>query len=353
MVVTVRLEGLNIVNARGRWYVYFRDGGLLLKGFEGTREALLARLGEPDLIGPYNARRKRDLNRVYAEGTLGALVAWFKTQCPTYADLSETTRGQYDDAFEYLKSEFDAPLDTITQPALYATRDTCVKQKWPSFADKMMVALSSMFTQAVKRGKMPSNPALGMDKAYKRDKNKNREWTPLEWLAVQHAPPHILTPMMLARYVGYRGQTISTMDWRAYQPDPAFGKCFRLKARKNDELTWLPAVPEIQTYLDGLTRTSTFIATRYNGKAWENELQMQSQVSHWLKEQERAGLLAPGATLHGLRATYASAKKRDGASDSEVAAALGDRTTRMGEHYTRHVEAEAKVIRAFTGKGRK
>ena len=77
---------------------------------------------------------------------------------------------------------------------------------------------------------------------------------------------------------------------------------------------------------------------------------MQSQVSHWLKKAERDGLLQPGATLHGLRATYASEKKRSGANDSEVAAALGDRTTRMGEHYTRHVESEAKVIRAF-GKG--
>lgn len=350
MVVKVRLEGLNITKGRGRWYVYFRDGGALLKGFEGSRDDLLLRLSEPDMIGAYNARRKRNLNRIYPEGTLGALVAWFKADCPSYAELSEVTRGQYDDAFEYLTPEFDAPIDTVTQPALYDVRDACIKEKWPSFANKMMVALSSMFTQAVKRGKMAANPALGMDKAYKTNRNANREWQPAEWLAVQHAPPHIRTPMMLARYVGYRGQTISTMDWRTYQPDPMFGKCFRLTVRKNDEQTWLPAVPEIQAYLDGLIRTSTFIATRYNGQPWKTELQMQSQVSHWLKKAERDGLLQPGATLHGLRATYASEKKRSGANDSEVAAALGDRTTRMGEHYTRHVENEAKVIRAF-GKG--
>jgi hypothetical protein len=204
----------------------------------------------------------------------------------------------------------------------------------------------------VKRGKMPSNPALGMDKAYKKDRNKNREWSPSEWLAVQHAPPHILTPMMLARYAGYRGQTISKMQWGHYQPDPTFGKCFRITVRKNKEQTWIPAVEPLQSYLDSLTRTSTSIATRYNGQAWETELQMQSQVSHWLKEQERDGLIQPGATLHGLRVTYASERKRLGANDGEVAAALGDRTTRMGEHYTRHVEAEAKVIRAFTRDGK-
>ena len=224
----MRLEGLNITKARGRWYVYFRDGGALLKGFDGSRDDLLARLSEPDIIGTYNARRKRNIGRVYADGTLGALVAWFKADCPTYADLSEVTRGQYDDAFEYLMPEFDAPIDTITQPSLYDVRDACIKQKWPAFANKMMVAVSSMFTQAVKRGKMAANSALGMDKAYKLNRNANREWQPAEWLAVQHAPQHIKTPLMLARYVGYRGQTISAMQWSAYQADDRFGKCFRI-----------------------------------------------------------------------------------------------------------------------------
>ena len=40
----------------------------------------------------------------------------------------------------------------------------------------MISALSSMFRQAVKRGKMPFNPCLGMDKAHKADPNANREW---------------------------------------------------------------------------------------------------------------------------------------------------------------------------------
>jgi hypothetical protein len=49
-----------------------------------------------------------------------------------------------------------------------------------------------------------------------------------------------------------------------------------------------------------------------------------------------------------LRVTYAAWLKRNGADDSEVAAGLGDKSKRKGTHYTRHVENEAKVIRAFT-----
>ena len=49
------------------------------------------------------------------------------------------------------------------------------------------------------------------------------------------------------------------------------------------------------------------------------------------------------------RVSYAAWWKRTGgANNSEVADLLGDKSERMGKHYTRHVEAEANVIRAFT-----
>lgn len=38
MVVTVKLEGLNIVQARGKWYVYVRDTKQkFIGGFVGTK----------------------------------------------------------------------------------------------------------------------------------------------------------------------------------------------------------------------------------------------------------------------------------------------------------------------------
>jgi integrase len=90
------------------------------------------------------------------------------------------------------------------------------------------------------------------------------------------------------------------------------------------------------------------IALRHNGKPWESAEQLQKQSSNFLKRLERKGLVGPGLTEHGLRATFAAARKREeGANDSQVAAALGDRDTRMGAHYTRHVENEIKVIQAF------
>lgn len=351
MVVTVRLEGLNIVRSRGRWYVYFRDGGVLLKGFDGTREALLSRLAEPDMIGFYNGRRRRDLNRVYPEGTLGSLIAWFTNDCPRYAKLSPATRKDYDAAYEWLRPEFDCPLEAITTPSLYEVRDRCSKEKWPRFADKMISAISSMFTQAVKRNKMLSNPCLGMDKGHTADPNANREWYPEEWqAAIDCAPQEVKTALMLARFAGLRGQTIVVANWKQYQPHPLTGMCIRLVTKKNSEKNFLPVLLELQTYLaDIKVRTPEgHIALRDDGSHWSNEKDMQTRVSHWLRDREREGLIGAGTTLHGLRVSYAAWWKRTaGASNAEVADLLGDKSEAMGKHYTRHVDRELNVVRAF------
>jgi hypothetical protein len=217
----------------------------------------------------------------------------------------------------------------------------------------MMSALSSMFTQAVKRGKMTLNPAIGIDRAHTADPNSNREWATAEWTdAIARAPVEIAIPMMLARHAGFRGQTIANLQWKHYQDDARSesGKCFRVTVRKNKEPTWIPVTPELRAFLDGLSRTSLNIATRTDGTLWTSEKHMQTAVSHFLRGIEETTAVEPGATLHGLRVSYAAEKGRDGASDSEVAAALGDRSDRMGKHYTRHVTNESKVIRAFQGR---
>jgi len=350
-VIKVRLEGLKIARARGKYYVYVRSTGeALLKGFEGDKCALLHRLSMPDMIGAYNVRRTRN-PKSYPVRTLGWLVTWFTDpeQCPEFKSLAETTQEQYKHGLAYLEPEYDCPLDAITQAALYEVRDRCVADKWPTFADKMMTALSSMFSNGVKRGKMTLNPAIGVERARKPNPNANREWRPHEWeTTLALAPLKLKIPMMIARHIGYRSQSIVRVQWSNYQPDPRYGKCFRATHKKNSEQQWLPASHDLQAFLDGLTRTSTFIAIRHNGAPWRDEAMLQKQFSNFIGGLEKKGLVEPGLTLHGLRVTYAAAIKRTNRADnSEVAAALGDRDERMGAHYTRHVDNEFKVIRAF------
>ncbi len=371
MVVKVRLDGLNIVRARGRWYVYPRKGGeALLKGFEGTREELMGRLAQPDFIQIYN--RPRMLSRLaasFGSDTLGGLIYWYTNGdidrdrreasgnpsaqeggYPKWPKLAASTRVDYLDAYEYLRPEFDIQLSNITTPDLYDLRDKCAVKKWPRFADQMIAALSSMFKQGVKRNKMLSNPCLGMDKAHKADPNANREWFPGEFpAAFERAPMEIKICLMLARYAGLRGQTIVEIDWKRRFPHPLTGSAIRLTTAKNNERNFLPEMQELQDFLATIkVRTKDGkIALRDNGQPWESEKEMQTRVSHFLRDLERDGVIGAGTTLHGLRVSYAAWWKRNGASDGEVADLLGDKSERMGKHYTRHVEREVNVIRAF------
>jgi len=376
-VLKVKLSGLKIAHARGKYYVYLRaTGETLLRGFDGDKEALLRRLSMPDMITAYNRPRVRARRaETFSVETLGGFINWFtngdidraaeeRKAEDRFGDnpegypkwrtkLAAATRKDYLEAFGWLRDEFDIMLTDITQPDLYDLRDKCANQKWPRFADQMISALSSMFRQAVKRGRstgMKINPCLGMDKAHEADPNANREWFPEEWpVAFQRAPMEIKIPLTLARYGGLRGQSIVVVGWKQYRPDELTGMCFRFVTRKNQRGLYLPAMQELQDFLAGLSRSSTLIAVRDNGTPWPSEKEMQTRVSHYLRDLERAGLIGAGTTLHGLRVSYAAWWKRTGgANNSEVADLLGDKSERMGKHYTRHVEAEANVIRAFT-----
>lgn len=343
-MVKVRLEGLKIARARGKYYVYVRaTGHALLRGFEGSPEALRKRLAQPDMIGAYNVRRRK---RTYPEQSLGWLVEWF-LKSNEFKDLSKTTQEEYSDRLKYLEPEYDFPLADLTTADIYRVRDKCVREKWPAFADKMVTALSSMFALAVQRGWMNINPALGIKRASKTNPEANREWRPEEWKTVMsRARPELKTAYMLARHLGYRSQSIVVVTWENYQPDKRFGMCFRMRHKKNSEPHWLPASPELQAYLESIRPVNAKgpIALR-KGKPWATPYKLQKASSNFLRKLAADGLVEPGLTEHGLRVTFAAEIKRlTGANDDQVAAALGDRDTRMGAHYTRHVDQENKII---------
>lgn len=366
MVIKVQLEGLNIVKGRqpGTWYVYPRGGGAaLIRGFKGSRAELVAKLAEPEVMQAYNRpRMKRKLAASFPIDALGGFVHWYTCGAideakqgeiegyPKWWKLADATRKDYLEAFDYLRPEFDMVLSEITQPELYDARDKCANKKWPRFADQMIAALSSMFRQAVKRGKMPFNPCLGMDKAHTADPNANREWEAEELDFVRaSAPLEILIPVMLARYAGLRGQTVVGVNRRHLKPHPLTGQAVRYHARKNRRIVNLPVLPELQTFLANLKvqRADGLIAVRDDGTEWASEKEMQTRVSHWLRDRERDGLIGAGTTLHGLRVSYAAWWKRNGATDDEVTDLIGDSSPRMGRHYTRHVGSEVNINRAF------
>ncbi|WP_315762026.1 integrase [Bradyrhizobium sp. SZCCHNS2005] len=380
-MVEIKLKGLKIAKGKtGAWYVYRRaTGEALIQNFKGSRSELLALMAGADFIRLYNAPRalKRPGASELGSDTLGGLVSWYTNgdidRCrdergkfvvpdlpdkapadayPKWRKLARATRKDYLEAYDYLRDAFTLTLREIEQPDLYDLRDKCANEKWPRFADQMIAALSSMFKQGVKRGNktgMKVNPCIGMDKIHTADPNANREWFPEEYAAFDIAPMEIKICLMLARYAGLRGQSIVVAGWKHYRDHPLTGKAFTLTTQKNNERAFLPCLPELQAFLAErrADTSSTLIAVRDDGTPWASEVDMQTRVSHWLREQETKGIVGDGTTLHGLRSSYAAWWKRQGASDREIADLLADKSERMGGHYSRHVERENNIIRAF------
>jgi hypothetical protein len=364
MVTTVRLKGLNIRQARGKWYVSLRKTGeTLIKGFEGTRAQLDRRMASHDFRLAMAQAENRDRRPTYAEDTVGGLVTWFKTECPRWQSLSEASCADYEKSFRYLEdtrsatgvSLYNAALSQIDQPGIYKMRNRAAKQKWPRFADKLVSHMSTMFKEATKVGKMTVNPAFGVEKIHSADPNANHEWTEDEvQTAIWLAPDHLLTPIILARYQGFRGQTCADLAWNHYIADAECGRAFSIRLRKNDDgQTWFPCAAETRRHLDTLTVQSPRICMSSDGTPWKSEKPMQSAVSDYFSQLKDDGLLRDGCTLHGLRVTFAAAIRRNGFDTGIVADALGDKSRRMGEHYTRHVEKELGRRVAFRGKNDK
>jgi hypothetical protein len=381
-VVEVKLHGLKIARARGKWYVYRRSTGeVLIKGLAGDRGALLREMAAPEFIRVYNLKRAAlRAAKDHTGDTLGGLLYWYTNgdidRCrderskfvvpelqdkppadayPKWRTLAKATHADYLEAFDYLRDAFTIQLSEITQPDLYELRDQCANAKWPRFADQMIAALSSAFKHGVKRGNstgLKVNPCLGMDKAHQADPNSNREWFAHEWKFVrENAPMEVLIPCMTARYIGLSGQTIVGLNERQFldDPDGPTGRAIQYTRRKNKKSTLLPVTIEFQTFLTErkLQSSDGLIAIRDDGSRWPSEKEMQTRVSHWLRDREREGKIGAGTTLHGLRVSYAAWWKRNGASNSEVAELIGDKSEAMGGHYTRHVESEININRAF------
>src|SRR5215471_2431675 len=241
---------------------------------ESERASALATSPVPPSASMIESHVHESLAMSRSSDTLGGLVHWYTNGdvdrpvkealknpgklddgYPKWQRLAAATRKDYLESFEYLRPEFDIRLADITQPDLYDLRDKCANVKWPRFADQMIAALSSAFRQAVKRSNktgMMINPCRDMDKAHQADPNANREWYPEEWKIVERAPMEIKIPLMLARYVGMRGQTIVVVSWRQYVDHDLTGKAFRFLPAKTDKtntVTLIPAMTELQDFL--------------------------------------------------------------------------------------------------------
>ena len=135
--------------------------------------------------------------------------------------------------------------------------------------------------------------------------------------------------MELAIFTGQRRADVLAMQWRHIE-----GGMISVAQQKTGQRLLIPIHEELATVLKGIPRVGTNIVHRQDGRAYTGS----GFASIFQREKRRLGL--GGLQFHGLRHTAAAQLAEAGATDREIMAILGHRTTAMVTRYTRGAEQE-------------
>lgn len=332
--MVIRMKGIKRVISKGHVYYYHRKSGIRIPGEPGTTEFMNALAA----VGTKKADKKIAAKVV---GSLGALLAKYQAS-PEFASRADRTRSDYAKVFSYL-----APLDAmalaqIDGAFLYGVRDKANARKKRRFANYVVQVLSIVFNWGKTRGLCRSNPAADVEEIA-RPKNAppvNRPWSDEEVATVmREAPPDLKVAIAIGCYIGMRQADMLKMTWAAYD-----GSAIEIRQNKTGEPLWVPAHRELRAILDEAkkTRTGTQIAIGPRGKVW-SQSGFQSRFFVFLKRLRDAGKIGPGLSFHGLRHTVGNRLAELGCDARTIAAVLGQITSTMGEHYSRHANRRVLV----------
>ena len=354
----MKLKGLNIrANSAGTWYASLRATGRQLAKAP-SRAALEAIMATPEFLGEYSRARKAGKQRSFAAGTLGALIAWYKTR-RRYTKLAERTKADYFKCEKWLDDVLDYSVDAIVKADIAELRDQAAAERSDKFSDFLLAFLSAMFSEAAEKDMVKANPVLGVRRLYQADVTANRRWTEKEWAgAIGAAPRHLKPVLAIARHCGLRGQDIAVLTWENYRDDPDLGKALAFTPRKNGdkvgEIT-LGVAPELRALLDALKAGDGTVQPASNspicrnslGKQYPSENAMRKAWQDFKASPAYKAAVPTGAdlTLQGLRVTFASELREQGFDDRTVADMLGDLSQGMGKRYSRGAEMRQTSIR--------
>ncbi|MEX6505037.1 tyrosine-type recombinase/integrase [Jiella sp. M17.18] len=293
------------------------------------------------------------------DGTLGAAIELYKSH-HRWTQLAPRTRSDYEKILAYLEPLGRMPLATIDSAFIAGLRDKTYAKKKRTFANRVIVVLSVVLAGAAERGKIKQNPAKGVRliPRIKGAPKVNRAWKPHEREAVMAAAtPELRLPIALAMFAGLREGDVMVLPRNAVQDG-------WLVARTNKadvEVAW-PLHSELARIID---ETTEVFRQRREARAKKGEpapepmtLCVTSRGTPWTANGFRAsffkmigklkdeGKVGSGLTFHGLRHTVGALLKEDGASDEDIAIALGQKTVTMARHYSAEANKRTRMTAA-------
>lgn len=230
----------------------------------------------------------------------------------------------------------------MTKAAVVAGRDA--RRKTPGAANNMIKAVKALYAWGIEAGHVTHNPAEGV----KRLRLGESTWKP--WTAQQCAQFEKAHPIgtiaravyALGRYGGLRRGDICVAG-RQHRSNGEFA----LQQAKNGKWVVFEEPPELTEALDAAPITGMHFAETEYGKPFSDK-----GLGYRFKKWVRDAGLPDGLTLHGLRKSLGVDFAEHGATQEEIAAALGHTGTKTAEVYTKGAEkrrlasaAHAKIHR--------
>ena len=336
-MVLVRLTGLNrYKDKNGKERCYFRRTGQAI-------DLVRFPFGSPEFVAEYS--RLVALSRKGAEtkpGTLGLLIKAY-TSHDAYNGLKRRTRADYDRCFQYLSAIADTPLAKFTPPLVVKIRDAAGQAMGRKWGNYVKACLSLVFAWGMERGYLAANPARGI-KGIKKPKDApeaNRPWADHERDAVMaHGVlrPAMRLPMALMMYCGLDPSDCYRLPKTAIRDG-----AINTRRGKTGQAVWIPLpAPVIAELDDAPAHDAITVCAKADGTPWSKS----GFDGAWQKARApllEAGKIEPGVTLKGLRHTVATILAEMGYDARAIADMLGQKTTAMGEHYSRRANRADKL----------
>lgn len=325
MGTVVQIKGIKSYRnpKTGRWYCYHRKSGTRIAAQLGTAEffAELAALER-------NAKASEPL-----PGSLGSVISKYM-RSPDWASLRPKTRTSYERAFEVLKPLSDMPLTRLDRAFIFELRDKKILPRrgvW--LANYTVTVLTIVLRFADDRGWLTDNPLAQKIKKIcvpRESRAGNRPWTEEECrVVVERAPNHLLVPIALAMYAGFRKADFLTMTMASIKDD-----AISVRTSKRGVPVTIPVHPILQRAIASRPRTDALqIAVNSHGAPW-TETGFNASFRTFRIGLEKEGLIGPGLTPHGLRHTLATRLREAGADNRTIADILGQKSTSMAQHYS-------------------
>ena len=318
----VTLPYLQVFRSRGKRYAYYRR--------DGRQVRILAATSDPNFAAAYEDARKRweGTNALAPKstataGTIAYLIEAYRA-APEYKKLAAKTQRDYGRLLDLLKTRFGAgPIDKANRTWVYRLRDEM--QDKPRTANLRVAIIGALFRFGIDRGLATDNPATRVAKLETGE--GFRTWTDAELAVMTDSTAgDVALPVLLARYTAQRQGDVLRLPWSAYD-----GQSITLRQSKTGAMLTVPVPEELRAVLDAITpRPGLLICLTADNRAW---------TSGWFgkrfaRVRDQAGL-PTDLHFHGLRATRLTELAEAGASEAELMANSGHRTTQMVGRYTR------------------